>query len=94
MKIAAPYPGTRNPIVVCLMSRIQRVSQFYHVAHTSSTQPLQFCHHSFGPFAKLFVNLTMRIRALFPKSGTTLGLAKHILEDAIFHRMNWWKTPL
>ena len=28
-------------------------------------------------FAGLFVNLAMRIRALFPKSATTLGLVEH-----------------
>ena len=38
----------------------------------------------FGPFARLFINLTMCIRALFPKSATTLGL----VEQA------FWTVPL
>ena len=35
------------------------------------------------PFARLFINLAMRIRALFPKSATTLGL----VEQA------FWRVP-
>ena len=38
----------------------------------------------FGPFARLFFNLAMRMRALFPKSATTLGL----VEQA------FWRMPL
>ena len=38
----------------------------------------------FGPFTRLFINLTMCIRALFPKSATTLGL----VEQA------FWRVPL
>ena len=30
----------------------------------------------FGPFTRLFINLTMCIQALFPKSATTLGLVE------------------
>ena len=30
----------------------------------------------FGPFARLFINLAMCIRALFPKSATTIGLVE------------------
>ena len=37
----------------------------------------------FGPFSRLFINLAMRIRALFPKSATTLGL----VEQA------FWRVP-
>ena len=73
---AAPYPGKRNPIVVYLMSRVQR-------SHRSivSLMLLQHSHCTFatiifGPFARLFFNLTMRIRALFPKPTTTLGLVE------------------
>ena len=36
------------------------------------------------PFARLFINLAMRIRALFPKSATTLGLVVQAL----------WRVPL
>ena len=50
---------------------------------------LQHSHCTFviiisGPFARLFINLAMRIRALFPKSTTTLGL----VEQA------FWRMPL
>ena len=38
----------------------------------------------FGPFARLFVNLAMCIRALFPKSATTLGLVERA----------FWRVPL
>ena len=38
----------------------------------------------FVPFARLFVNLTMRIRALFPKSATTLGLVQQA----------FWRMPV
>ena len=37
----------------------------------------------FGPFTRLFINLTMCIRALLPKSATTLGL----VEQA------FWRVP-
>ena len=40
--------------------------------------------HSFGPFTRLFINLTMCRRALFSKSATTLGL----VEQA------FWRMPL
>ena len=38
----------------------------------------------FGPFARLFINLAVCIRALFTKSATTLGL----VEQA------FWRMPL
>ena len=38
----------------------------------------------FGPFTRLFINLTMCLRALFPKPTTTLGL----VEQA------FWRVPL
>ena len=44
---AAPCPGILNPIVVYLMSRIQRVSPFFHNAHSASTYLRHFCHHFF-----------------------------------------------
>ena len=37
----------------------------------------------FGPFSRLFINLTVCIRALFPKPATTLGL----VEQA------FWRVP-
>ena len=54
--------------------------------------PITFLQHSyctfviilFGPFSRLFINLTMRIGALFPKPTTTLGL----VEQA------FWRVPL
>ena len=43
----------------------------------------------FGPFARLFINLAMRIRALFPKPATTLGLVEQAFwRMPFFHRMN------
>ena len=81
---AAPYPGIRNPIVVYLMNkRKQRVSPFYDAAHASSTNHCTFVTILFGPFAGLFINLAMRIRALFTQSATTLGL----VEQA------FWRVP-
>ena len=38
----------------------------------------------FGPYTRLFINLTMCIRELFAKSATTLGL----VEQAV------WRVPL
>ena len=74
---AAPHPGIRNPIVVYLMSKhSQQVAPFYRTTHTSSTWPLHFCHHFFGSFTRLFINLTMCIRTLFSKSATTRGLVE------------------
>ena len=57
----------------------------------------QYSHCTFvtmllGPFARLFINLAMRIRALLTKSASFLGLVEQAFwEDAIFRRMNWCK---
>ena len=93
---AAPYPRTRNPIVVYLMSRTQ---QLYLIAHASSTWPLHFCHHSFWTFHKVVhINVTMCIRALFPKSATNLGLMnKHyffLSRNTIERKVKDQKSPL
>ena len=46
----------------------------------------------FRPFARLFFHLAMRIRALFSKSGPTLGLVEQAFwRMPVFHRMNWCK---
>ena len=46
----------------------------------------------FGPLSRLFINLTMCIRALFPKCATTLGLVEQAFwRVPFFHRMNWCK---
>ena len=89
---AAPCPGIRNPIVVYLMSRIQRVSPFYRIAHASSTLPLHFCHHSFWTFCEA-VHQPDNVHA-----STFRQICNHpwscgtsILEGATFHRMNWCK---
>ena len=94
---AAPCPERRNSIVVYSMICTQQVrgardschgkqpvSPFYRTTHVSSKWPLHFCHHSFRPFARLFIKLAMRIRALFSKPATTLGL----VEQA------FWRVPL
>ena len=85
---AAPYPGIRNPIVVYLTSnrkngflRLKILLILLQRSHCTSGTIL------FKPFVR--VNLVMRLKALFPKSETTLGFVeKAILEDATFHRMN------
>ena len=43
-----------------------------------------FCHHSFWTLSRLFINLAMCIRALFPKPTTTLGLPE----------LAFWRVPL
>ena len=44
------------------------------------------------PFARLFFNLAMRIRALFPLTCIPFRTCRtSILEDAIIHRMEWCK---
>ena len=46
----------------------------------------------FRPFASLFINLTMCIRALFPKSATTLCLVEQAFwRVPLFHRTSWCK---
>ena len=59
---------------------------------------LQHCHCTFvtflfGPFARLFINLATRIRALFSKFAPTLGLVEQAFWRVTFHRMNWCKFP-
>ena len=51
-----------------------------------------FVINLFATFTRLFINLTMCIRAFFPKSATTLGLTEQaFLEGATFYRINWCK---
>ena len=45
----------------------------------------------FGSFTRLFINLTMCIRALFSKSATALGLVEQAFWRVPLHRMNWCK---
>ena len=62
------------------------------VGNTSSFMPITLLQHSyctfviilFGPFSRLFINLTVCVWALFTKPTTTLGL----VEQA------FWKVPL
>ena len=73
---AAPYPS-----IVWLM--------FLQHGHCTFVTILFTCQHSHCNFATIlnrflagpFVNLAMRVRALFPKSATTLGLVKQAF---------WW----
>ena len=89
---AAPYPGIRNPIVVYLMSRKQRVSPFYRIAHTSSTLLLHFCYHSFWTFCLAVRQPGDAHKSTFPQiCNHSWTRRTSILEDAIFHRMNWCK---
>ena len=49
----------------------------------------------FRPFAGLFVNLTMCIRALFPKPASNSPTCRtSILEGVIFHKMSYLQVPL
>ena len=70
------------------------------VGNVFSFMPITFLQYSyctfviilFGPFSRLFINLTMYIWALFPKFATTLGLCRtSILEGATFHKMSYCK---
>ena len=89
---AAPYPGIRNPIVVYLMSRIQRVSPFYRMAHVSSTWPLHFCHHSFWTFRWVVHQPGDARESTFHQiCNHSWTCRTSILEGATFHRMNWCK---
>ena len=45
----------------------------------------------FGPFTRLFINLTMCIRALFSKSATTLGLVEQGLWRVPLFTVKWCK---
>ena len=70
---------------------------FYRAGHTSSTWLLHFII-LFGPFRRLFINLTMCIRALFSKSTTTLGLVEQAFwRVPPFHKMSYckflWRNP-
>ena len=48
---AAPCPEIRKTTVVYLMSkRPKQVSLFFDAAHSFSSWPLHFCHHSFCTF--------------------------------------------
>ena len=101
---AAPYPERRNPIVVYLMSSTQRVRALvtYVTANNGfrSIVQLMLLQHGyctfvtilFWPFAGLFINLAMRMRALFSESATTLGLAEQAFwRVPFFYIMNWCK---
>ena len=95
---AAPYPGIRNPVAVYLMSRhSQQVSLSLMLLMPFQHSHCPFVTVLFGPFARLFFNLAMRIR-LIPKSATTLGLVEQAFwKMPLFYRMNWckflWSTP-
>ena len=84
---AAPYPGIRNPIVVCLMSKhcyteVSTVLWWYSCFFNIATALLS--PFTWDLFARLFFNKAVHIRALFHKSATTLGL----VEQA------FWRVPL
>ena len=108
---AAPYPERRKPncrvldelhttgpvpLHVTCVTKKQRVfvvlsynSCFFSMA-TALLSPFFF-----GPFARLFVNLAMCIRALFSKSATTLGLVEQAFwRVPLFHKQNWCKFLL
>ena len=90
---AAPYPEIRNPIVVYLMKSVQNRSPcslrlLILLQHNHCT----FVTILFGPYARLFFNLSMRIRALFPKSASILRLVEQAFwRMPFFYRMNWCK---
>ena len=82
------YNGSHRSIVTFVIGS-QQVAMFYHASHTSSTLLLHFCHYSFCTFfTRLFINLTMCIRALFPKSDNhSWSCRTSSLEGATLHRM-------
>ena len=96
---AAPYPERRNPIVVYSMNCTQQVRGLARDgchgkqlvapvlscnSYFSNMATALLSSFFFGPFARLFINLSMCIRALFPKFATTQGL----VEQA------FWRVPL
>ena len=56
---AAPYPGIRNPIVVYLMSRIQRVSPVLSYGVCFFNMATALLSPFFLDLARLFINLAM-----------------------------------
>ena len=73
-----------NPIVVWWVNNLNKspcsMTMLMLLQHDHCT----FCHHSFWTFCLAVHNLTMCIRALFPKFATTLGLAEQ----------TFWRMPL
>ena len=85
MTSAAPCPGTRNPIVVYLMNkRPKQVSLFFEVAHSFSTKPLHFCHHSFWTFCLAVLQPGDAHESTFPQICIHFRTCRtSILESAI-----------
>ena len=80
------------PYVWALSQNRWRLSSTFQHSHCTFVTIL------FGPFARLFNNLTKCIRALFPKICILLLTCRtSILEDAISHRVIWckflWRNP-
>ena len=75
--------------------RLQRLHILKYANQLSCTFQHSHCTFVtilFRPFAGLFINLAMSIRALFPKTFIPFRTCRtSILEDAIFHRMEWCK---
>ena len=104
---AAPYHERRNPIVVYLMSCTQQVCGARDVCQGKngflrSIVQLMLLQHGyctfvtilFRPFARLFVTLAMRIRALFSKLASLFRTCRtSILEDAIFSQNGVVQVP-
>ena len=70
----------------------QQVAMFYHAGHPSSTWLLHFCHHSFWTFYQVVHQPGDVHRNTFPQiCNHSWSCRTSILEDAIFHRMEWGK---
>ena len=85
----APYPGRRNPIVVCLMSCAQQVRGARDSWHGKQRVYTCFFNMASALLSPFFLNLLLGCSStwrwsLFPRSATTLGL----LEQA------FWRMPL
>ena len=89
----------------CMSVHFRRIDEDFGGVHvlkyaTQLSSNFQHSHCTFvtillRPFAWLFINLSMSIRALFPKPASILGLAKKAFwEDAIFHKMELLQVPL
>ena len=89
---AAPCPGIRNSIVVYLMSKHSwRVALFFGAAHSSSTWLLHF-RHSLWTFCKAVLQTGDAHKSTFHQICIDSRTCRtSILQDAIFHKMNWCK---
>ena len=74
----------------CVCTSPLQVAVFCFDAHSSSTWLLHFCHHSFWTFCYAVHLPGDAHKSTFPQICIhSPTCTTSILEDAIFHRMNW-----